>query len=161
DRVPQFRPCGGRMSEPEQTPGDEPRPAAPAASSHAGVGAGIDAILEAAELAAEEIRASARKQGQDLIRQAEEAVAARIQELTREGEKIREEAANEARDVRLAVEAYAKSRRREADEQVSKKVEETERRAREILAEAEQRGKAYEAQLQRRNEQLDNEVRDL
>src|SRR5262249_8765512 len=41
------------------------------------------------------------------------------------------------------------------------KVDDTERRAREILAEAEQRGKAYEQQLQRRNEQLDHEVRDL
>jgi vacuolar-type H+-ATPase subunit H len=147
------------MSSSEE-PAAETRTSAPA-SDHAGVGAGVNAILEAAEQAAEEIRAAARKQGQDLMRQAEEAVAARIQELTREGDKIREEASTEARDIRLAVEAYGKSRRREADELVAKKVDDTERRAREILGEAEQRARTFEQQLQARHEQLDREVRDL
>jgi vacuolar-type H+-ATPase subunit H len=125
------------------------------------VGSGVDAILEAAEQAAGEIREVARRQAGDLIRQAEDAVAARIQELTREAEQIREDATAEARDIRLAVEAYAKSRRREADEQVATKVEQTERRAREILAEAEQRGRSFEQQLQGRSEELAREVREL
>jgi vacuolar-type H+-ATPase subunit H len=140
---------------------DETVEGAAPSSPSAEVGGRVAAILDAAEQAAEEIRAEARKQGAELIHQAEEAVAARIQELTREAERIREEAAAEARDIRLAVEAYAKSRRRDADEIVAKKVDETERRAREILAEAEQRGQAYESQMQGRSEQLGREVHEL
>ena len=91
--------------------------------SFAEVGAGVTAILEAAEQAAEKIRADARKEAAALIHEAEEAVAARLQALTRDADRVREEAETEATrvreeaesdapDMRLSVEAYGTKQRR-------------------------------------------------
>jgi hypothetical protein len=143
-------------------PQDQPRvETTPAANGSTEVGAGVSAILAAAEQAAEEIRADARKRAAELIHEAEEAVAARIQDLTRQGEKLREEAEAEARDLRLAVEAYGKSRRREADSEATHVVAKAEGRAKEILAEADKRADALAAELTSRRQELQRDVERL
>jgi DNA anti-recombination protein RmuC len=140
--------------------------------SYSEVGAGVAAILEAAEQAAEKIRADARSQGTDLIREAEQAVGARLQALTQDAERlrneadaraeqIRAEAESEARDLRLAAEAYGKRLRVEAEEEVAKIVRRAEDRAAEILANVEERAAEAAQQAEARFGHLSEEVREL
>lgn len=125
------------------------------------VGAGVEAILRAAEEAAERIEGQARRHATELMRNTEEAVAARLQELTHDAERIREQAEAEANDMRLAVEAYGTRRRREADEEARAIVAEAEQRARQLVATAEERAReAVEANAVRARE-LEAQVRAL
>lgn len=136
------------------------------------VGAGVAAILEAAEQAAEKIRADARKQAAELIHEAEEAVGARLQALTKDGQRVREEAEEEAsrvreeaesdaRDMRLAVEAYGTKRRREADEEADRTLSEAESRAEELLSRAELKSREADEAAAARSVALREEVRRL
>jgi cell division septum initiation protein DivIVA len=129
--------------------------------AHADVGAGVTAILQAAEDAADRIRAEAREQAADLIRQAEKAAHARLQELTRDADRVREEAEAEARDMRLAVEAYGTKRRREADAEAGDVVARAEARARELIAAAEAKARESGREAARRSEELRGQVRSL
>jgi hypothetical protein len=128
---------------------------------HEDVGAGVTGILQAAEEAADRIRAEARKHAADLIHETEEAVAARLQALTRDAETVRTEAEAEARDMRLAVEAYGTKRRREADEEAKRLVAEAEEKVHEIVEGAEERAREAQRALAERGEALRNEVRSL
>jgi hypothetical protein len=129
--------------------------------SYADVGAGVAGILEAAEAAAEKIRADARKEASDLIHEAEEAVAARLQALTREAEEKRTHAEEEARDVRLAVEAYATQRRREADEEFRRALDEAGREAANVRQSAEEAVQRATEETRTRAEELRAEVQRL
>jgi chromosome segregation ATPase len=136
-------------------------PAEPRSNGASEVGAGVSAILAAAEQAAAEILATAQKKAAQLIHEADGAVGARIQELTGKGNEIRAQAEEEARDLRLAVESYAKSRRREADEEAAGVVNRAEGRAKELLAEAQQRARHAVDELSGRREELQTEVNRL
>jgi cell division septum initiation protein DivIVA len=137
------------------------RPDAANGRAYDDVGAGVTAILQAAEEAADNIRADARKQAADLIHEAEEAVAARLQALTRDAEKLRSDAEAEARDMRLAVEGYGTKRRRDADEEANRLLAEAEARAREIVDGAEERVRESNRAVAERGEALQAEVRSL
>jgi hypothetical protein len=143
-----------RVERTQPAPEPDPR-------SYADVGAGVAGILEAAEAAADKIRADARKEASDLIREAEEAVAARLQALTREAEGTRVAAEEEARDVRLAVEAYATQRRREADEEFRRALDEAGRDAAQLRDAAEEAAKRANAETTTRAEELRAEVKRL
>ena len=108
--------------------------------SHTDVGAGVAAILVAAEQAAEKIRNDAQNEAATLIREAREAISLRQQSLTAEAERVGQaakaqaeqiigEAESAARNLRLAVEAYEKRSRQEADDEATGIVATAEMRA--------------------------------
>lgn len=143
------------------TIGEDELDEAPVARRAADVGAGVEAILRAAEEAAERIEGEARRHAAELTRNAEEAVAARLQELTHDAERIREQAEAEARDMRLAVEAYGTRRRREADEEARAILAEAEQRARRLVAAAEERAREAAEANAARAQELEAQVRAL
>lgn len=101
-------------------------------SGYAEVGAGVSAILEAAERAADEIRDAART-----------------------------EAANEARDLRLAAESYGTRQRQEADEEARRIVGQAEQQAREIRDDAEEKAREHMAGAESRLRAIGAEIRYL
>jgi hypothetical protein len=101
----------GTTTEETQTPAGESAP--PRASTE--VGQRIAAILDAAEASAEKIRGDARSEATQIVRQAHERAANRMEELTREPERIRDEAARDADATRASAEAYASETRAAAD----------------------------------------------
>src|SRR5206468_10472983 len=97
----------------ETNGGDEEKPA----NGSRYVGSRVTGILEAAEQAAEQIRSDALREAHDTMRRAEADAQVRIEELTREAERVRAEADDYARDIRQAVDSYGTQARREAEEQ--------------------------------------------
>lgn len=129
--------------------------------SYGALGARVTGILEAAERAAEEIKAEARTQAAQLERQAHGDAENLKQTLTEETRRAREEADEFARDMRLAVEAYASQHRRQAEEEGRTIVADAERQAAEMRAAAENAIQQAEAEVRRRNDALRAEVRML
>jgi hypothetical protein len=119
----------------------------------------VNAILKAAESAAEDIRASARKQADEILRQSEVDAAKRVETLTAEAQRVREDAEHYAGDIKSAVENYAGQRRRETDEEVGRLLGEAERQARAIREAAEEMAGQIEAAARARNDHLRDEVR--
>jgi cell division septum initiation protein DivIVA len=125
------------------------------------VGEHVSAILRAAEEAAEQIRADARRLSDRLLQQAREAARAKIAELTEEAERSRREADEYARDMRMAVEAYAKKHRHDAEEAARQLTDEAEARAKSILESAQEGAGRIEAGARRHQETLRAETQRL
>jgi cell division septum initiation protein DivIVA len=113
--------------QPEDTP----------AHGSAGVGARVTSILEAAEQAAEQIRSDALREAAETMKRAEADAEARIQELTREADRVRAEADDYARDIRQAVDSYGTQARREAEEEARALMQSAEDQSRSIRENAE------------------------
>ena len=73
--------------------------AADSRPDHAETGSRVAAVLNAAEEAAETIRAEARRHADEVLREAKNDAGARVEELTREAERVRAEADDYARDT--------------------------------------------------------------
>jgi hypothetical protein len=116
-------------------------------SGHAGVGSKVDAIIGAAEAAAEEIRQDARAEARKILQRAEQQAAAQIEELTREAAQSRAEADEYARDLREAADSYGTQHRRSAEND-----------ARRVLAGAEEQAAALLDGAQRKAEEIDRDV---
>ena len=87
---------------------------------HAETGTRVAAVLNAAEEAAETIRAEARRHADETLRQAKVDADARVEELTREAERVRSEADEYAKDIRGAVDSYGTQARRDAEQEARK-----------------------------------------
>jgi hypothetical protein len=131
------------------------------ASESAGVGARVTSILEAAEQAAEQIRADALREANDLMQRAEADAQVRIEELTREAERLRLEADDYARDIRQAVDSYGTQARREAEEEARALMQSAEDHSRSIRESADAMAEQIQAETHRRHESLQREAKAL
>jgi chromosome segregation ATPase len=125
------------------------------------VGSRVTGILEAAEQAAEQIRSDALREAHDTMRRAEADAQARIDELTREAERIRAEADDYARDIRQAVDSYGTQARREAEEQARQELTGAEQEARAVREAAQEMAEQIQAEARRRHETLHREAKVL
>ena len=80
-----------------------------AAASHPGVAERVDAIIAAAQQAAEQILAEARRDADEIRRGAEDETAKRVSELTLSAERTRAEADEYASDTRARAASAAAS----------------------------------------------------
>src|SRR5215211_4186820 len=136
------------------------RPAEPAEpQGYGALGDRVTGILEAAEQAAGEIRAEARKLAADLQREARAESERLKEELTADARRLRQEADEYARDMRLAVEAYATQHRRQAEEEGRAIVAQAEKQSTTRREAAEQLTRKVEADVRRREDALRGEVR--
>jgi hypothetical protein len=117
-------------------------------SSYAEIGERVAGVLSAAEAAAEQIRADARLDGEDLLRAAKE-----------EAEQARKEAMAYDSDTRAAVGAYATDRRREADQQAQQHLADAEGQARATREAAEEMARQIEEDGRQRGQALREESR--
>jgi vacuolar-type H+-ATPase subunit E/Vma4 len=131
------------------------------ASEYAGVGARVTGILAAAEQTAEQIRSDALREAHETIRRGEADAQTRIEELTREAERVRLEADDYARDIRQAVDSYGTQARREAEEEARALVGSAEEQARSIREAAQAMAEQIQADAQRRHETLHREAKAL
>jgi cell division septum initiation protein DivIVA len=125
------------------------------------VGSRVTGILEAAEQAAEQIRSDALREAHDTLRRAEADAQVRIDELTREAERIRAEADDYARDIRQAVDSYGTQARREAEEQARQELTGAEQEARAVREAAQEMAEQIQAEARRRHETLHREAKAL
>jgi hypothetical protein len=128
---------------------------------HAETGTRLAAVLNAAEEAAETIRAEARRHADETLRRAKLDAAARGEELTREAERVRKEADDYARDIRVAVDSYGTQARREADEEARKVLADAEEQARAVREAAQEMANQIEEGARRRHESLVREAKSL
>jgi hypothetical protein len=155
---------GERVGSPEDAlPEHEPRPEdeKPATSGSTDVGARVAGILEAAERAAEQIRADAVRDTHETKRQAEADAEVRIEELLREAKRVRAEADDYARDIRQAVDSYGTQARREAEEEARRLVSDAEGQARATREAAQAMSEQIQADARRRHETLQREAKAL
>jgi hypothetical protein len=131
------------------------------ANESAGVGARVASILEAAEQAAEQIRSDALRGAAEALRRAEGDAELRIDELTREAERVRMEADDYARDIRQAVDSYGTTARREAEEEARTLVNDAEEQARAVREAAQAMAEQIQADAYRRHETLQREAKAL
>jgi hypothetical protein len=136
---------------------DEEKPA----NGSRDVGSRVTGILEAAEQAAEQIRSDALREAHDTMRRAEADAAVRIEELTREAERVRAEADDYARDIRQAVDSYGTQARREAEEEAGKALTAAEQEARAVREAAQAMAEQIQADARRRHETLHREGKAL
>src|SRR5829696_7907012 len=125
----------------------------------ADVGSRVSAILAAAERAAEELRAEAKRDVSVLLGRVESDAAARISKLTNEAERTRGDAEEYASDVRLAVDSYASQHRREAEEEGRRAVAEAEEQARAMRETAEDMARQIDGDSRRRVDELRQEIK--
>jgi hypothetical protein len=125
------------------------------------VGSRVTGILDAAEQAAEQIRSDALREAHDTMRRAEADAQVRIEELTREAERIRAEADDYARDIRQAVDSYGTQARREAEEQARQELTGAEQEARAVREAAQEMAEQIQAEARRRHETLHREAKAL
>jgi hypothetical protein len=144
------------LPEHESRPEDER-----SAGGSADVAARVGGILEAAEQAAEQIRADALRQAHDTMRRAEADAELRIEELSREAERVRTEADEYARDIRQAVDSYGTQARREAEEEARRLVSEAEKQARATREAAQAMSEQIQADSHGRAETLQRELKAL
>jgi hypothetical protein len=129
--------------------------------SRADIGEKVNAIIEAAEAAAEEIGEKARREARAIVKQADEQAAERIEALTREASEARAEADQYARDMREAADSYGTQHRRSAEEEALRVLSEAEEKARERLGAAEQKADQLERDIGERHSILKREARML
>jgi hypothetical protein len=142
-----------------QAPPDEE--ATRARTDHASTGTQVAAVLNAAEEAAETIRAEARRHADETLRQAKSDAAAKVEELTREAERVRSEADNYAKDIRVAVDSYGTQARREAEQEARKVLADAEDQARATREAAQEMAGQIEEDARRRHESLVRESKSL
>jgi hypothetical protein len=135
---------------------DEPAQGRPTDRDYAQFGDRVASVLQAAEEAAQQIRADARAAAQQMTRQAEQEAKARLEESRREADRLRAEADAESRNTREAAQAYTANHRREAEEHAARLLSDAETQARASR-------EAAEAMVQRIEESarsLEEEVRE-
>lgn len=123
-------------------------PSSSGSSGYAEIGERVAGVLSAAELAAEQIRADARVDAEELIRAAKG-----------EAEQARQDAVTYESDTRTAVDSYASERRREAEQQVAKQLADAEGQARATREAAEQMAVKIEEDGRLRGQALREESR--
>ena len=128
---------------------------------HASTGTRVAQVLNAAEEAAEAIRAEARRHADEILRQAKADAAARVEELSREAERVRAEADDYARDIRVAVDSYGTQARRDAEQEARNLLADAEEHARATREAAQQMASQIEDGARRRHESLVHEARSL
>jgi cell division septum initiation protein DivIVA len=127
-----------------------PSPTSPAqaAGGYAEIGERVAGVLRAAETAAEQIRADAQAQADDLLRAAQA-----------EAERVRNQARGYENDTRDAVDAYATEQRRIAEEQIGKQLSDSEAQARATREAAEEMARRIEEDARLRGDALREESR--
>ena len=125
------------------------------------VGSKVNAIIEAAEEAAKEIRDRANLEAIEVLRQAELHAAARIEELTREAAQAKTEADQYARDMTEAADSYGTQHRRTVEEEARQLLAESEAKAKETLAAAQEKAEELESTVVQRHETLQREAKML
>ncbi|MGH3023275.1 MAG: hypothetical protein ACRDNI_06425 [Gaiellaceae bacterium] len=138
---------------------DTPPPSAPTAFSD--VGDAVAGVLRAAEEAAEKIRRDASAQAIEIVEAAREKATARIDQLTREAERVRHDADDYAGDVRTAVDSYGSQQRREAEEEARKILSDAEEQARATREAAQEMAGQIEGEARRSHAGLREEIRSL
>src|SRR5215207_2255742 len=128
---------------------------------HAQLGDRVAHVLNAAEEAADQIRADARREGVRIIKEAEATAATRVDELTREAEQLREDADDYARDIRSAVDSYATQQRRDAEEEARRVLSEAETQARATREASQEMSEQMQQDARRRHEMLQRESKAL
>lgn len=123
-------------------------PSSAGSSGYAEIGERVAGVLSAAETAAEQIRADARVDAQELVRVAKG-----------EAEQVRQGAMSYESDTRTAVDSYASERRREAEQQVEKQLADAEAQARATREAAEQMALQIEEEGRLRGQALRDESR--
>jgi F0F1-type ATP synthase membrane subunit b/b' len=130
-------------------------------TDHAATGTQVAAVLNAAEEAAETIRAEARRHADEMLRRANADAKTRVEELTRDAERVRHEADDYASDIRAAVDSYGTQARREAEEQARRILADAEDQARATREAAQEMANGIEADAHRRHESLVRESKSL
>jgi hypothetical protein len=130
-------------------------------TDHAETGSRVAAVLNAAEEAAETIKDEARRHADEVLRQANADAAARVEDLTREAERVRAEADDYARDIRVAVDSYGTQARREAEEEARKLLSDAEEQARATREAAQEMANQIEEDARRGHESLVREAKSL
>jgi F0F1-type ATP synthase membrane subunit b/b' len=144
-----------------QRHGSSHEEAADSRMDHAETGSRVAVVLNAAEEAAETIRAEARRHADDILREAKSDAATRVEELTREAERIRAEADDYARDIRVAVDSYGTQARRDAEQEARTILAEAEEQARASREAAQEIAGQIEEEARRRHESLVREAKSL
>lgn len=127
-------------------------------TTHGELGDRIAEVLNTAERAAERIRAEARAEGAEIVREAHERAAARVQELTAEPERLRNEAEQEARRIRTQAEADATLQRRAAEEHARSTIAEAESRSTAMREAAEEAKRRIEQAGLERQRELNEQI---
>jgi hypothetical protein len=130
-------------------------------AAYADLGRHVASVLEAAQEAAERMKAEARSEatrvGEEARKEAEATLAEahrKADELEAETGRIRSEATSAADDVRARADVYAEDKRAEADEAAERIVGRAERAARERARAAEERQRALDQNVVRTEERL-------
>ena len=123
------------------------RPAEEQAVAEPSVGDKVNAIIAAAESAAQEITDKARLEAHNILRMAEQQASERITELTREAAQAKTEADQYARDMTEAADSYGTQHRRTVEEE-----------ARRLLADAEAKSKEQLETAQAKADELEHTV---
>lgn len=131
------------------------------AKGYTDVGETVAGVLRAAEEAAEKIRAEARAQAIEIVEGAQGSASTRIDELTRDAERSRQDADDYAKDIRQAVDSYGSQQRREAEEEARRIVADAEEQARAMREAAQEMAGQIEAEARRRHDGLREEIRSL
>jgi vacuolar-type H+-ATPase subunit E/Vma4 len=140
---------------------DTPSGAEGSSAGYAEVGERIAAILNAAEASAEQIRTHARDEAAEILRHAHETAASRVTELTREPERLRDEAQAHAHATRTAADDYAAETRQTAETHARQLVDDAEREADELRAAAQAEVRRIEEEGRRRQRELTDQIRAL
>jgi hypothetical protein len=127
---------------------DEAMQDKPASRDYAEFGDRVAAVLQAAEEAAEQIRADAKAAAEQMTLQAEQEANTRLEESRREAERVRTEAHTDSKNTREAVELYATNHRREAEE-----------RAARLLSDAEGQAKASREAAEAMSQRIEESAR--
>lgn len=130
-------------------------------TDHGETGSRVAAVLNAAEEAAETIRAEARRHADDILREAKSDATVRVEELTREAQRVRAEADDYARDIRVAVDSYGTQARRDAEQEARTILAEAEEQARASREAAQDMANQIEKEARRRHESLVREAKSL
>ena len=117
-------------------------------TGYAEIGERVAGVLSAAEMAADQIRADARLEAEEVLRAARES-----------SEQMRRETQAYDSDTRAAVDSYATERRREAEQQVQKQLADADAQARATREAAEQMATQIEDDGRRRGQALREESR--
>jgi hypothetical protein len=125
------------------------------------IGDRIAAILNAAEEAAERIRTTARDEAAGILRHAHETAAHRVEELTREPERLRDEAAQAAHRTREEADAYSSDTRSDADRVARETVAQAQAEAEELRRAAHADVREIEEHGRRRQQEIAAEIKEL
>jgi hypothetical protein len=128
---------------------------------YAAVGKRVIGILEAAEVAAAQIRAEAAEMATEIRKAAEAEAAVYLRKSEEEAAEVRARAEAGAGDIKAEAESAAGARRQEAEEEAQAIVAEAETRASATRRSAEEAAKQIEAVARAREEVLHDQVRPL